>query len=170
MERLNTRWSSPPPWLKLNFDGVARSGSSAGGGIIRDSLGNLVLAYAGNFDFDSSNMAEALALLGGLKLALSTNIKKLIIEGDSKLIIEATKGTSRIRWRIKNVIKDIWSMIVWLEDFQIQHIYREGNGVVDSLATTRLEIKGIRCWRHLDSLTNKQKDLIGNEQIASIKQ
>ncbi|XP_057823985.2 uncharacterized protein LOC131036176 [Cryptomeria japonica] len=170
MERLNTRWSSLPPWLKLNFDGATRSGSATRGGIIRDSLGNLVLAYAGNFDSTLSNMAKALALLGGLKLALGTNTKKMIIEGDSKLIIEATKGALGICWGINNVIKDIWSMIVWLEDFQNQHIYREGNGVADSLAATTLEIKGMRCWRHLASLTNKQKDLIGNKQIASIKQ
>lgn len=103
MERLNTRWSSPsPPWLKLNLDGVARSGSATGGGIIRDNLGSLVLAYAGNFDSVSSNMAEALALFGGLKLALGTNIKRQIIEGDSRLIIEATKGALGICWRIKN--------------------------------------------------------------------
>ncbi|XP_059064974.1 uncharacterized protein LOC131857009 [Cryptomeria japonica] len=170
MERIDTKWSSPPPRLKLNFDGVSRSGSVARGGIIKDSLGNLVLAYAENFDSILSNMAEALALLGGLKMALGTNTKTLIIEGDSKLIIKATKGALGICWRIKNVIKDIWSMIVWLEDFQIQHIYREGNGVADSLAKTDLEIKGMRCWRHLDSLTDKQKDLIGNEQTASIKQ
>ncbi|XP_059065986.1 uncharacterized protein LOC131857430 [Cryptomeria japonica] len=169
MERLNTKWPpTPPHWLKLNFDGVARSGFATGGGIIRDSLGNLVLAYVGNFDSVSSNMAKALALFGGLKLALSTKARKLIIEGDSKVIIEATKGASGICWRIKNVIKDIWSMIVWLEDFKIQHIFREGNGVAKSLAETGLEIKGIRCWKHLGSLTDKQKDLIGTDQIASI--
>ncbi|XP_059070113.1 uncharacterized protein LOC131859885 [Cryptomeria japonica] len=163
MERLNTRWSTPPPpWLKLNFDAAARNGSAVGGGIIKDNLGNLVLANAGNFDSISSNMAEALSLFWRLKLGLGINVKRLIIEGDSKLIIEATKGVSRISWMINNVIKDIWSMIVWLEEFQIQHIYREGNVVADSLTTTGLELKGMRCWRHLDSLIDKEKDLIGN--------
>ncbi|XP_059064200.1 uncharacterized protein LOC131856426 [Cryptomeria japonica] len=120
MERLNTRWSTPPPpWLKLNFDSAARSGFAAGGGIIRDNMGNLVLAYARNFDSVSSNMAEALALFRGLKLALGINAKRLIIEGDSMLIIEVAKGVSGVSWMINNVIKDIWSMIVWLEEFQI---------------------------------------------------
>ncbi|XP_057835840.2 uncharacterized protein LOC131046184 [Cryptomeria japonica] len=137
--------NTSPPWLKLNFDGVARSGSTGGGGIIRDNLGNLVLAYVGNFDSISSNMVEALALFWGLKLALGINAKILIIEVDSKLIIEATKGISGISWMINNVIKDIRSMIVWLEEFKIQHIYREGNVMVDSLAVTGLEIKGMRC-------------------------
>lgn len=63
-----------------------------GGGIIRDSLGNLILSYAGNFDSISSNMADALVLFCGLKLALNINAKRLIIEGDSKLVIEAAKG------------------------------------------------------------------------------
>ncbi|XP_059064941.1 uncharacterized protein LOC131856981 [Cryptomeria japonica] len=155
----------PAPWL---WTGVGfKIGRS---GIIRDSLGNLVLAYARNFDSISSNMAEALALFWGLKLALSTQAKKLIIEGDSKLIIEATKCASGICWRIKNVIKDIWSMIVWLEDFKIQHTYREGNGVADSLAVMWLDIKGMRCWKHLGSLTDKHNALIGNDQIARIHQ
>ncbi|XP_057846725.2 uncharacterized protein LOC131056352 [Cryptomeria japonica] len=162
MERLNTRWSTPPPsWLKLNFDGVAHSGVAKGGGIIRDSLGNLILAYARNFDSVSSNMVEALALFWVFKLALDINTKRLIIEGDSKLIIEAAKGVAGISWTISNIIKDIWSMIIWLEEFQIQHIYREGNSVADSLVATGLELTGMRCWRHLDSLSDRQKSLIG---------
>lgn len=92
-------------------------------------------------------------------MALGINAKRLIIEGDSKLIIEAAKGVLGVSCMINNVIKDIWSMIVWLEEFQIQHIYREGNALADSLVAIGLEIKGTRCWRHLDSLTDKQKDL-----------
>ncbi|XP_059065591.1 uncharacterized protein LOC131857313 [Cryptomeria japonica] len=88
--------------------GKGLSGSTTGGIIIRDSLGNLVLAYVGNFDSVSSNMAKALALFWGLKLDLGINVKRLIIEGDSKLIIEAVKGVSGISWMINNVIKAIW--------------------------------------------------------------
>ncbi|XP_059069729.1 uncharacterized protein LOC131859736 [Cryptomeria japonica] len=146
MERLNTRWSASfPSWVKLNFDDAARIGVAVGGGIIRDCLGNLILAYAGNFLSASSNMVEALALFWGLKLALNINSKRLIIEGDSKLIIEVTKGIFGISWTISNILKDIWSMIVWLEEFHIQHIYREGNSVADSLVVTGLEMKG-RCF------------------------
>ncbi|XP_057820158.2 uncharacterized protein LOC131033029 [Cryptomeria japonica] len=146
MERLNTRWSAPPPsWLKLNFDGTTRSGVVAGGEIIRDILGDLILAYAGNFGSALSNTVEALALFSGLKLALDINAKRLIIEGDSKLIIEVAKGVLGISWMISNILKDIWSMIVWLEEFQIQHIYREGNLVADSLTAAGLEMKGMRC-------------------------
>ncbi|XP_059066396.1 uncharacterized protein LOC131857710 [Cryptomeria japonica] len=142
MERLNTRWLAPSPsWFKLNFDGTAHSGVAVGGGIIRDNLGNLVLAYARNFGSALSNMAEALALFWGLKLALAIDAKRLIIEGDSKMIIEVTKGLSRISWMINNILKDIWSMIVWLEEFHIQHIYREGNSVADSLVGAGLEMK-----------------------------
>ncbi|XP_059067964.1 uncharacterized protein LOC131858684 [Cryptomeria japonica] len=93
LERLNTRWLAPPPsWFKLNFDGVAHSGVATRGGVIRDNLGNLVLAYANNFGSSSSNMAEALALFWGLKLALTIAAKRVVIEEDSNLIIEATKG------------------------------------------------------------------------------
>lgn len=165
MERLNTRWLAPSPsWFKLNFDGTARSGVAVGGGIIRDNLGNLVLAYARNFGSASSNMVEALTLFWGLKLALAIDAKRLIIEGDSKMIIEVTKGLSRISWMINNILKDIWSMIVWLEEFHIQHIYREGNSVADSLVGAGLEMKGMRCWRHLASLSDKQKSLIRRDQ------
>lgn len=108
LERFNTRWLTPSPsWFKLNFDCIAHSGVVTEGGIIRDNLGNLVLAYAGNFGLASSNMDEALALFWGLKLALTVDSKRLVIEGDSKLIIEATKGVFGISWMIRNILKDI---------------------------------------------------------------
>ncbi|XP_059076845.1 uncharacterized protein LOC131876079 [Cryptomeria japonica] len=120
LERFNTRWLAPPPsWFKLNFDGAARSGAVVGGGVIRDNLGNLVLAYVGNFGSALSNMTEALALFWALKLALTIDAKRLVIQGDSKMIIEATKGIYGISWMIHNILKDIWSMIVWLEEFHI---------------------------------------------------
>ncbi|XP_059077175.1 uncharacterized protein LOC131876284 [Cryptomeria japonica] len=171
MERLNSRWLAPSPsWLKLNFDGAARTGVVAGGGIIRDRFGNLILAYAGDFGSASSNMVEAVALFWGLKLALNINAKRLTIEGDSKLIIEATKGASGISLMISNILKDIWPIIVWLEEFQLQYIYREGNSVVDSLVAVGLEMKGMRCWRHLDSLSDIQKSLIGRDQNFTTNQ
>ncbi|XP_059074956.1 uncharacterized protein LOC131874987 [Cryptomeria japonica] len=163
METLNTRWSAPSPsWFKLNFDGTAHSGVAVGGGIIRENLGNLVLAYVGNFGSTSSNMAKALALFWGLKLALTIDAKRLIIEGDSKLIIKVTKSVSGISWMLSNILKDIWSMIVWMEEFHIQHIYREGNSVVDSLTMAGLEMKE-------DGVTPRRSNrFIGKPRIKQI--
>ncbi|MQM04469.1 hypothetical protein Taro_037271 [Colocasia esculenta] len=60
------RWYLPPPGrLKLNVDGAYKSTSSiaAGGGVLRNELGDIVLAFAASYQGVYSSLeAEALAL------------------------------------------------------------------------------------------------------------
>lgn len=60
-------------FVKLHSDGSCINGYCGGGGVIRTSAGNLVMAYSIPMDRGTSNIAEAGALLFGLKwyLALS---------------------------------------------------------------------------------------------------
>lgn len=60
----HTRWRNPtPPWVKINFDGAARGGTSAAGGIIKDHTSSLVATYVGKLNNHTSNQAEGMALL-----------------------------------------------------------------------------------------------------------
>lgn len=73
------------------------------------------------------------------------------IEGDSLLIVEATKGMMVAGWAIQGVIEYILSLLTRLQEFTIQHVYKEGNAVANSLATVGLDREGLQCWRKEES-------------------
>jgi len=57
-------------------------------------------------------MVEACALQDGVREACAAGCRKLIIEGDSLVIIKALIGTTSTPWQIINILKDVR---VWLE-------------------------------------------------------
>lgn len=62
------RWIKPPLlFVKLNSDGRCRDGICGGGGVVRDSMGALIMAYSIPLGAGTSNWAEAKAMLFGLK-------------------------------------------------------------------------------------------------------
>ncbi|XP_057844863.2 uncharacterized protein LOC131054375 [Cryptomeria japonica] len=141
-----TRWSTPKlHWFKLDFDGSAQSNCQAGGGVIRDHLGNTVAAYADNLRNNTVTQAEGMALLWGLKMANSIEIKYLEIEGDSQIIVDYVKGNTSAVWRVEPILRDIRCLMVKMEDFSIRHIFKEGNRAVDSMAADRRLQNGLRC-------------------------
>lgn len=101
-------------------------------------IGELVVAYSGNLKGYTNNQSEGMALLWGLRVSLLIGLKTLVIEGDSKLIIDAIKGLSKTNWSIEGIIKYIFKFLLGLDHFEIDHVYREGNMVVDALAALGL--------------------------------
>jgi len=79
----------------LKFDGACRGNPSniLGLGSIIYNNGETVAFHkeAMNVTYGTNNMAEYLALLNGIQLALKRNIKKLIVEGDSETCNQANK-------------------------------------------------------------------------------
>ncbi|XP_059077972.1 uncharacterized protein LOC131876559 [Cryptomeria japonica] len=115
-------------------DGFPPDVLPAGGGVIRDHLGNMVVAYVGNLRDNTVTQDEGMALLWGLKMANSIGIKHLEIEGDSQIIIDSTKGNALVGWRVEPILRDIRCFLVKMEDFTICHIFIEGNRAADSIA------------------------------------
>lgn len=75
----------------------------------------------------SNNIAELEALIEGLNLSINLGIKKLIIEGDSQIILNAIKNPETPNWKIKSKLEYAITLLNKLEEIRIQHIYREGN-------------------------------------------
>lgn len=74
------------------------------GFIIRDNIGNPLLVGAKKSYSLSVPRTEALALWEELSIAFQRGIKKIHIEGDSKLVIDCTRGNTFIPWRLKCVV------------------------------------------------------------------
>ena len=99
------RWHPPTPGrTKLNFDGSLQGKSAAGGYILRDWKGAVLLAGACNYGNTTVAMGESRALRDGMEAALNAGYSTLEVEGDNSLVIAAVKGEIWVPWRIKTVI------------------------------------------------------------------
>ncbi|MQM17743.1 hypothetical protein Taro_050720 [Colocasia esculenta] len=131
------RWYLPPPGrLKLNVDGAFKSTSSiaAGGGILRNHIGNIIFAFSAIYQGVCSSLeAEALALRNGIILCYEKGISDFLIESDSLVLVQMMKGNYSIPWRLSIITQDILYRCQNIH-VSLSHIYREANQVADILA------------------------------------
>ncbi|GLJ45774.1 hypothetical protein SUGI_0963290 [Cryptomeria japonica] len=104
------------------------------GYIIRNHLGDVVKANFAIIPNGSNNVSKALALLYGIKLAISINIKSLIIEGDSMNIILALRNSNASNWKVDYIIQEVLRLLPHFDYSLGIHCYREANSVADHLA------------------------------------
>lgn len=69
-------------------------------------------------------VAECLALRGGLWMENLTGFKRIIVEGDSKLVIECICGVFNAPWRLKTILDDICRLAGFSEDISWMHVFR----------------------------------------------
>lgn len=87
------KWDAPlPGWYKLNIDGSARSDICTGGGIIRDSHGNMLMAFSNFYGPGSNNFTEFAALRDGLNLCQALGITQVSIKSDSMIVVNAKRS------------------------------------------------------------------------------
>ena len=79
-------------------------------------------------------VVEATAVRDRIKAALATGSRKLLVEGDNKIVIQAIKGQIHTPWQIQTLVHDILNMIPPYVHCLFQHIYREGNLAADWVA------------------------------------
>ncbi|GLJ48133.1 hypothetical protein SUGI_1016350 [Cryptomeria japonica] len=79
----------PSGWKKMNFDGASKGnpGLSGYGAVIRDEKGSFIGAICGQAGVVSNNIVEIIALEEGLKWAITNRLTKVVIEGDSKVVL-----------------------------------------------------------------------------------
>jgi len=129
------RWNAPPPGsTKINFDGSLQNLSAAGGFIMRDWRGAVVMIGTSNYGSTSIMVAEGRALKDGIQAASAAGYNRLHIEGDNLTVIEALQGKTSIPWQLTNIIQDIHVMLSQVEQVVVNHIYRESNMAADSLS------------------------------------
>ena len=136
-------WTPPPPgFIKLNSDGSAQGnpGSISAGGFFRDSNGNWIGGFTGKIGFTTSLAAELWGLQDGLCLALSLNIKKIIVDVDVTVVVDlinANHAETMQSHPYSVLLDDCRTMIQHFEEAQLQHVVREGNHCADLLAKAR---------------------------------
>jgi ribonuclease HI len=73
----------------LFFDGASRNnpGVAGAGGSLLDPQGNIVTDYAWGLGATSNNIVEAYSLLKGLSIAEDQTIAKIVVYGDSMMVV-----------------------------------------------------------------------------------
>ncbi|XP_026384232.1 uncharacterized protein LOC113279780 [Papaver somniferum] len=139
--RRSQQWSSPKPdTIKVNVDASWRNIGSSCVLVARNDLGKFICAKSDTGDIQSPLAAEASGFLLAMTMAYEMKFKKIIIEGDAKMMIQALNGgLSRIPWRI---IRVMWTRLGRLlrkivdkfDQVQFSSIRREANEVAHRLA------------------------------------
>ena len=133
-------WRPPDPrWVKLNVDGAFLSSSQVGGGggVVRDSEGEILSAFSAGLKAGSGLEAEAAAVLIGIHLAKQFG-NQIWIELDSEVVV---------RWLTEDQLGSADSCIILAKIrrelggtiWRASHIFREGNKVADLLAKIGLQ-------------------------------
>ncbi|KAH0776146.1 hypothetical protein KY290_007557 [Solanum tuberosum] len=140
--------------LQINTDGSRDAIRRAGTGwICRDHRGKIIMTFARSIGRDTSNMAEAKASLNGLEWCSQNGHSNVILDCDSKIVVEMIKGNYNIPWQMKNIITRIQNISSTIT-CEVRHCYREANQVADALAK----------W----SITNEELVIFAQAHLPSI--
>ena len=135
----------------LRFDGACRGNPS-------DQLGLGCILYENGTKIDersqkinvksgTNNQAEYLAMLSGLKMCLNNNIKNVLVQGDSELIIKQINGVYKVNnEKLLTYYNIAISLKLQFENITFQHIKREQNKEADLLANKALDDKDTQEW------------------------
>ena len=128
----------------LQFDGGSRGnpGISGCGSVIyyRGSEIWNKSVYLG--DDHTNNYAEYYGLIYGLIGAKKLNIKKLKVEGDSKIIINQITGAFKINSKyLMPLYNKAINQLSYFDDIDFKHIYRDKNKRADELANLAMDKK-----------------------------
>jgi len=122
---------------QLNFDGGAvpnpgRAGSAA---VIYSPTGVLLYECGEYLPHATNNTAEYGGLINGLKLAIKKGIRRLLIQGDSTLVINQISGSWAVsNPKIKELHGQVQLLLAHFDYVGCRHVYRSGNAHADGLA------------------------------------
>lgn len=89
----------------------------------------------------TNNEAEYMGLVMGLREAKRRGVERLLVQGDSKLVVEQLRG----RWRVKATnLQPLFSeakrLLRGINGATVEHIYRDSNKVADRLANEAMDL------------------------------
>lgn len=135
---MDISWNSPQAdFIKVNVDGSFRkgTGSTACGGLIRDSNGRMLRGFYSKLGTSNAVWAELSALHLGIKLARRLHLSKVVFEMDSEVAVHMVQTGSTSNLFLQPLLHDTININRQLDwRTTVQHTYREANRRADLLA------------------------------------
>ncbi|EOY02845.1 Uncharacterized protein TCM_017252 [Theobroma cacao] len=106
-------------------------------GILRDHQGDVKITFSKSVGNGDANLAEILAVREALVVFVASRWKdqyKLIIESDSCNAVKWVQHPDTTPWRLRKWLLHIERLREKLNDWKIQHVFREANQRADALA------------------------------------
>ena len=131
--------------LTLNFDGGSRGNPGpAGVGVVVSASDGTPLVTLGRFiGHATNNVAEYTGLIVAMEEARKLGAKKVIIRGDSELIIKQMRGEYRVKNPDLRVLYDrAQKLFRQFEHAKLEHNLRHKNELADKLANLAMNRKG----------------------------
>ena len=128
--------------FKLQFDGCSKGnpGSAGAGAVIYKGSQEIWAASLYIGEKITNNHAEYAGLILGLEQAIKMNIKILMVEGDSMLVINQMTGSYKVKsetlLHLYNKSKELQSQF---DEIYFSHIYRNKNGRADELSNIAIK-------------------------------
>ena len=143
-------WVSPPANLvKINFDGAvfSKDNFSGVGAVIRDENG-LVLGLCTKHlpQAYSAVEVEALAATTALALAKDLGVTRVILEGDSLVVIKALREEKQLLSPTGLLLEDVRMLSQSFQKLLYSHTKREGNSIAHNLARYANSIPDFLVW------------------------
>jgi ribonuclease HI len=128
--------------LTLQFDGGSRGNPGpAGIGVVVAAADGIPLITLGRFiGRATNNVAEYKALITAMEQALTLGAKKVIIRGDSELVIKQMTGVYRVKNPDMRILFDQAKIVLAkFTHFKFEHNLRHKNVLADKLANLAMD-------------------------------
>ena len=131
--------------ITVNFDGGSRGNpGSAGIGVVLAAQDGTPLVTVGRYiGRATNNFAEYMALIVGLREAGKLGAKKILVRGDSELIIKQMRGEYRVKNPgLKDMHQQARAIADKFQEVRFEHNLRARNSLADRLANLAMDRKG----------------------------
>nr|POE58151.1 putative ribonuclease h protein [Quercus suber] len=132
------QWKPPhPDTVKVNFDDAIFSTHSSAslGMIIRDPASLVLAALSQKIPLPTSmETVEVIATRRALLFARELGFERVLVEGDSEVVINAIKEKSLISSDWGHILRDIHALSYSFSGISFLHVKRSGNSVAHHLA------------------------------------
>ena len=132
----------PESEVEIYTDGGSRGnpGPAGIGIVLRQKENGYEEEFSRYIGRTTSNVAEYMALVEGLKLALDRGARSVLHFSDSELLVRQLEGSYQVRSpELKTLYDEAGKIISVLDLFQTRHVPRELNSRADMLASQALK-------------------------------
>jgi ribonuclease HI len=130
--------------ITVNFDGGSRGNPGAAGiGVVLSAKDGTPLVTIGRYiGRATNNIAEYMALIVALREAGKLGAKRLLVRGDSELIIKQMRGEYRVKNPgLKDMHEQARAIAQEFKEVRFEHSLRQHNSLADRLANLAMDRK-----------------------------